>query len=150
MRPRAVVSTNLLKTLIYGETMDIELYLPWPPTVNDYYGVRVVKKRRIPYIKAKGKLFRGACEQQIAEQVGYLNIDEHLLVEVELYPPDKRRRDLDNYMKPLLDAITHAQVWADDSLIDQLFIYRGHPVKHGAVVVKIGLSGPLLTLDTSG
>jgi len=134
------VYTNLTEDII----LDIELYLPWPPTVNDYYGVRIVKKRRIPYIKAKGKLFRGACEQQIAEQVGYLNIGDNLLVEVELYPPDRRRRDLDNYMKPLLDAITHAKVWEDDSQIDQLFIYRGDTVKQGAVIVKICLAGPVL------
>ncbi len=132
--------TNLYRKII----LDIELYLPWPPTVNDYYGTRMIRKRRIQYIKAKGKLFRAACERTIAEQVGYLNIPDRLLVEVELYPPDRRRRDLDNYMKPLLDAITHAQVWEDDSQIDQLFIYRGETVKQGAVIVKIGLAGPIL------
>lgn len=124
--------------------MEIEIHLPWPPTVNDYYGVRVVKRRQIPYIKAKGKKFREDVEAAIAEQIGYLQLDDPLLVEVELFPPDKRRRDLDNYMKALLDALTQAQVWLDDSQIDQLFIYRGQQVAHGAVVVKIGLAGPAI------
>ena len=128
--------------------MEIVLYLPWPPTVNDYYGEKMVKRRRIRYIKAKGKRFRQEVEQAVAEQSANLNLGEPLLVEVELYPPDNRRRDLDNYQKSLLDAITQAGVWEDDSLIDQLFIYRGNKVEQGAVVVRIGQAGPKLFLAT--
>jgi len=124
--------------------MDIEIYLPWPPTVNDYYGTRVVKKRQIRYIKAKGRKFREDIEAAVAEQVGYLHLDDRLFVEVELFPPDDRRRDVDNYMKALLDAMTQAKIWEDDSQIDQLFIYRGVKCRGGKVVVKIGMAGPVL------
>jgi hypothetical protein len=31
-------------------------------------------------------------------------------VEILLYPPDNRRRDIDNYTKGLFDALTHAGV----------------------------------------
>lgn len=124
--------------------MNIEIYLPWPPTVNDYYGVKMIKRRKIPYIKPKGKQFRSDVEAAIAEQVGYLELDDRLLVEVELFPPDRRRRDLDNYMKALLDACTQSKLWADDALIDQLFIYRGKTVTDGMVKLKIGLAGPIL------
>lgn len=122
----------------------IEIHLPWPPTVNSYYGHTMRGKRLIPFIRAAGKKFRAAVEEAIQEQVGYLNLDEKLHMEVILYPPDKRRRDLDNYMKALLDAMTHAKVWEDDALIDQLAIYRGQSLKGGLVTVKIDLGGPIM------
>lgn len=122
----------------------IELYLPWPPTINDYYGHRAMKRRIIPFIKAKGKAYRKAVEDTIFEQVGYLELADKLHVEVVLHPPDARRRDLDNYMKGLLDALTHAKVWEDDSQIDQLPIYRGQKITNGLVIVRIDLAGPVL------
>ena len=127
----------------------IEIHLPWPPTVNSYYGHTCKGKRLIPYIKAKGKQYRKDVEQAVVEQVGYLSLDESLHVEVILYPPDKRKRDLDNYMKALLDALTLAQVWEDDSLIDQLSIFRGRQSAGGLVTVKIDLGGPVMPLPKS-
>jgi crossover junction endodeoxyribonuclease RusA len=47
-----------------------------------------------------------------------------LRVEIEAWPPDKRKRDLDNILKSLLDALTYAGIWEDDSQIDDLRIYR--------------------------
>lgn len=123
--------------------MEIEIHLPWPPTVNSYYGHKPVKRRVIPYIRKAGREYRQAVHEAVVEQVGYLELDEPLLVECILYPPDKRRRDLDNYMKALLDALTHAHVWEDDALVDQLLLYRGR-AGSGKVVVKIGLAGPIL------
>lgn len=129
--------------------MDIELYLPWPPTINDYYGSKKAGKRKITYIKPKGKAFRLAVEAAVAEQVGYLQLDMNLLVEVKLFAPDNRRRDLDNYMKALLDACTHAKLWDDDSQIDQLFIYRGLPLKNGLVIMSINEAGPVFRAQKS-
>jgi crossover junction endodeoxyribonuclease RusA len=45
-------------------------------------------------------------------------------VRINLTMPDRRRRDLDNAMKPLLDALQHAGVYEDDSQIDRLLIER--------------------------
>jgi Holliday junction resolvase RusA-like endonuclease len=47
-------------------------------------------------------------------------------------------------MKALLDALTLAEVWEDDSQIDQLLIYRGVVDKHAGVSVRIGEAGPRL------
>ena len=52
-------------------------------------------------------------------------------------PPDRRRRDLDNILKALLDSIVHAGVIEDDSQIDEIQITRGDVVADGAVVVRI-------------
>ena len=47
-----------------------------------------------------------------------------LEVLIELFPPDNRRRDIDNYTKCVLDSLTKSGVWEDDSQIDKLTIIR--------------------------
>lgn len=37
---------------------------------------------------------------------------------------DKRRRDLDNITKTVMDSLTRAGVWADDSQVDVLMVSR--------------------------
>lgn len=51
--------------------------------------------------------------------------------------PDRRAHNLDNFGKDLLDALTAAGVWADDSLIDVLIFQRVQVVKGGQVAVTI-------------
>ena len=54
---------------------------------------------------------------------------------LSVYPPDKRKRDIDNILKALLDSLTNAKVYLDDSLIKQLDItwHIGGIVKEGRV-----------------
>lgn len=60
-----------------------------------------------------------------------------LAVHVTVHPPDRRRRDLDNAMKALLDALAHGGAYEDDSQIDRLEIVRGAVVPGGKVIVRI-------------
>jgi crossover junction endodeoxyribonuclease RusA len=92
----------------------------------------------------KVKPFREMVEEYANEQIPGLTLDDRLFLEVYLFPPDNRKRDLDNYMKGLLDAATHARLWIDDSQIDQLHIYRGEAVSEGVVVVSISEAGPVI------
>ncbi|EOC3440315.1 RusA family crossover junction endodeoxyribonuclease, partial [Escherichia coli] len=46
-------------------------------------------------------------------------------VEIVLFPPDNRIRDLDNYNKALFDALTHAGVWEDDSQVKRMLVEWG-------------------------
>ena len=62
--------------------------------------------------------------------------EERLRVQVECFPPDKRRRDLDNLGKSLMDSLQHAKVYADDSQIDFLSFER-FPELFGKVIVHI-------------
>jgi len=52
-------------------------------------------------------------------------------------PPDRRRRDLDNVLKSLLDSLEHAGVYTDDSQIRKLSIERSEPVENGRTFVQI-------------
>lgn len=121
--------------------MYYELHLPYPPTVNTYYK----KTRYGTRISEKGRKYRADILTEVEEQFGsMLTLDTPLLVEVVLFPPDKRTRDLDNCMKALLDALTEAGVWEDDALVAQLQIYRGEVLYSGKAAVYIHDAGPLL------
>ncbi len=108
--------------------------LPYPPTVNHYWGNRVAGKRVIRYIGAKGKQFR----QDVIDSV---SIDEPLTgslkVSLIAYPPDKRKRDIDNLLKAPLDALQHAGIYADDNQINEINIIKGKPEKPGRLEVTI-------------
>lgn len=56
---------------------------------------------------------------------------------VEYNKANNRRMDLDNPMKQLLDALTFAKVWADDSQVKLMLVYFGRNMKHGACNVLI-------------
>jgi len=123
---------------------NVHIELDFPPTVNSYY----TKTQRGIYISKRGRVFRDRCAESCVQQNAYgLNLDERLTLDVVLYPPDRRIRDLDNYMKALLDAFTQAKVWEDDSLIDNLNIHRGKLVKGGKCAVRISAHHGLILPD---
>lgn len=126
-------------------TDNIILYLEWPPTVNNYYS----HTRNGVFISAKGRKFKHSVELDVQEQYPDIQLTDSVLMEVKMYPPDKRKRDLDNHMKALQDSLVKCGLLEDDSLIDQLFIYRGPIVKGGLVIVEITDSGPLVEVPDS-
>jgi crossover junction endodeoxyribonuclease RusA len=56
---------------------------------------------------------------------------------MDAFPPDRRRRDLDNIQKPVLDALEHAGVYEDDSQIDLLVTCRREVVPGGRILVMV-------------
>lgn len=54
-----------------------------------------------------------------------------------LFPRDKRKIDIDNRIKCVLDALQDAGVFNDDFQVDELSIARGKPIKGGAIRVLI-------------
>jgi crossover junction endodeoxyribonuclease RusA len=94
----------------------IILRLPYPPSMNGYW--RTFQNRQI--ISADGRKYREA----VIAKVDDFKLDGRLKVEIEATMPDRRRRDIDNLFKAVLDALTHAQVWGDDNQIDDLRIVR--------------------------
>lgn len=96
--------------------MSVFLRLPYPPTVNTYWR----RHGHTIYVTKEGKAYREA----VIALVDKYRLDGRLRVEIEATMPDKRRRDIDNLFKAVLDALTHAEVWGDDNQIDDLRIYR--------------------------
>jgi len=101
--------------------------LPWPPTVNLYWRHKVTGRIATVYVSAEGKQYRKAVNDLVLEAATvqrYLKQTGPVRVVIEAFPPDRRKRDLDNILKSLLDSLTHAGVWEDDSQIEDLRIYR--------------------------
>lgn len=109
----------------------IELRLPWPPSVNHYY----VHSRKGVFISAKGRLFR----KRVIALLGQRDpITSPIKLSVELFPPDKRRRDIDNTLKALQDALQHGNLYHDDCQISQLHVYKNPPKPPtGEVIIKV-------------
>lgn len=110
----------------------IELTMPWPPSVNTYW--RTFQGRMI--ISADGRAYRKAVADQVLVQSGAKHLAGKLVVEIEAWRPDNRRRDLDNLLKAVLDGLTHAGVWDDDSNIVDLRIYWADQVG-GMLKIKV-------------
>lgn len=107
--------------------------LPWPPSVNHYWRR---SKNGMMHISAEGLAFREAVGWNALQQNAPKQLTGDLIVDIEAFMPDKRRRDLDNILKALLDALTHADVWFDDSQIVDLRIRKAKTIG-GMVKVKI-------------
>lgn len=116
------------------ENRMIKLELPYPPTVNHYYGQ---KPRGGRYIKPEGKAFRIEVLAVAMQNKACNYVTEEIEVDIEVYPPDKRKRDLDNINKALLDALESAGVFKDDSQIVKLISTKHKNVTGGKVIVRI-------------
>ena len=92
--------------------------LPWPPSVNTYY--TVARGRKI--LSKKGRQFKSDCSAYIHRLADPMKGE--LEIEIIVCMPDKRRRDLDNLLKPILDVLGNYGVYEDDSQIVDLRIRK--------------------------
>jgi crossover junction endodeoxyribonuclease RusA len=113
------------------------LVLPYPPSVNHYWKHAVIGKRAQVYVSKEGKAYQAAVQAAINPDIIKNATSNRLSVRIELYPPDRRARDIDNVLKSLNDSLTKAGVWVDDSQIDELTIKRMNAAKPGYCTVTI-------------
>jgi Holliday junction resolvase RusA-like endonuclease len=114
------------------EALMFEVELPYPPSINHYW-------RRVGHhtlISRTGRAFRAEVVAILAQR-RVRALDGPLEIEIELHPPDRRRRDVDNALKSLLDALQHGGAYADDSQIVRLEVAKHEPVSGGKTLVRI-------------
>lgn len=114
--------------------ISLHFTLPYPPSVNHYWSAM----RGRMFVSRRGKDYRTAAALALLEQrVPRDGLAGPLRVSLVANPPDRKRRDLDNVLKALLDAIVAVNVIEDDSNIHDLRIVRGSVVPGGSVAVHI-------------
>lgn len=104
--------------------------LPYPPSVNHYWRYA----RGHWHVSTDGQRYRRTV---YASVVGHDMFHGRLDVDVTVWPPDRRRRDLDNVLKAVLDALAFGGVYKDDEQIDDLAVHRGPMQSGGAVRVVV-------------
>ena len=104
----------------------LTIELPYPPSVNAYY---VCVNNRL-VIGSAGKKYRERVRAEIRE-AGCL--PGAVTVLAEFYPPDRRRRDVDNLFKAFFDAIKYGLI-EDDSEVKMIFAVMGSPVPPSGMV----------------
>lgn len=133
-----------------------EISLPWPPSANTHWrsiaevSTKGGKGRAFSrvLISKEGRKYRARVISIFSalERSGFpvFAASDRIRVEVEAFPPltkggkeSTKRHDLDNRLKPLLDALTLAGLWPDDSQIDDLRIFRGEQKPGGGVSVRV-------------
>lgn len=115
------------------------LSLPWPPSVNVYWrnvgGKVLISREGRAYARV---VYGCALEQSMTTlSVGRKVFVAPVSVDITAYPPNRARRDLDNLPKAILDALTKARVWEDDSLVHDLRIRWGEVRKGGEIQITI-------------
>ena len=113
-----------------GEAVSFEL--PWPPSVNRYYrhvGPRVL-------ISREGRRYRMMCVSRLGGV--FPKLEGKVKLTGEFYPPDARKRDLDNVLKCMIDSLVHAGLMRDDSQIKHIDVQMMSPVPpEGAVYIRL-------------
>lgn len=137
-------SGQAMCTIESARTPGATLQLPYPPTLNTIWRATIVGCRCTPraqirmLLSARGRQYRRATIQAHAAQgAPVMPVGARLALTIHVHVPDRRARDLSNLPKALEDALTHAGLWADDSLIDELHLYRHPPVPGGQIRLTV-------------
>jgi len=109
------------------------LQLPMPPSVNTYWrnfhGRTILSKAARDY------------KQTVKDYVLLNKIpsfgDARLQAIITIFPKDRRKQDLDNRLKSLLDSLGNAGVFDDDSQFDKIEIGRGSIKSGGGCTIII-------------
>jgi len=114
-------------------TIAWQMVLPYPPTVNTYY--RNINGRTL--ISKRGREYRHVVASMVASS-GNKPMAGRLKADIAVYLPDRRRRDLDNLLKGLMDSLQHGGAYKDDCQVRDYHIYdAGFDKPEGHVVVRL-------------
>ena len=112
------------------------IVLPYPPTANTLYANKIGGGR---VLTQKGRIYCNDVSIKVFTQHNRapIRMTGRLCVNMTVHCPDKQRRDLDNIQKVVWDALGKAGVYADDSQIDELHIYRGSIESMSFIIIGI-------------
>jgi crossover junction endodeoxyribonuclease RusA len=116
--------------------IEAEFVIPYPPSGNHMWkhtkgGGHYLTTKVLDYYRL---VHAEVHKQMPGVTLAGLGTGGRLGVRAILYPPDRRKRDMDNAWKVISDACTRAGVWVDDTLIDQLTLIRARESQAKGVV----------------
>ncbi|MEB3790120.1 RusA family crossover junction endodeoxyribonuclease [Acinetobacter sp. IK40] len=100
-----------------------------PPSVNHYW-VAAGKRR---FLSDRAKAFHRVVRQLVPAH----KTIERLKLEVTFHFPDRRCRDIDNYLKATIDSLVKCGLCVDDEQFDELIVKRGNIIKGGLIKLKV-------------
>ncbi len=110
------------------------LDLPWPPSMNAYWGLRLTKQgQRIIVVTKKGTDYQKLVRSLVAMRWMHGPICYKVAMLIEVWAPSEQYSeggrwffDIDNRCKPVLDALAKAGVLQNDKLVrDVRIVDRG-------------------------
>lgn len=103
------------------------LKFPYPPTVNNYLKP-VISKGRVIFLKSAA--FRD-FQNKVTTAIKLSKVkgfgETPVAIKIFSCLPDRRKRDIDNILKPLFDSFTYTGLIADDSFIKQVEVIKLSP-----------------------
>ena len=112
---------------------------PWPPSVNDFYGKRVIGKLGKQfvgvYLTKKAKTFITNVTATVYQQGLNLKTPHRLRMTAVTCAPTRRKYDISNYVKLLEDSLEQAGVYLNDNQIDEWVLRRGKIMKPGFIFI---------------
>src|SRR6266478_8551690 len=94
----------------------LQFNLSYPPSVNHYY----IRGSNRTVLSSSARNYRELIYYTLYQCIGKEGkwdgepMHGDLMVEIIIYPPDKRKRDMDNIKKALFDALQYAGLYKDD------------------------------------
>lgn len=123
----------------------ILLELPYPPTLNHFKKIGATRRTK------RGCLYQtrvNSPQTDLFYQQVWIKIRTNKMqslgkakmsMEIDVHAPDKRKRDIDNVVKCIFDALQRGGLYDDDFQIDRLLVERKNVIVGGAVVVRIAV-----------
>jgi len=123
-----------MSTASAPEIRPVSVVLPWPPSVNRIWRSVAIRGAVRVLVSREGREYRRAVLRALrgCRQAAGVCFRGPVAVRIAAYPPDARRRDLDNVIKAALDALTHSGLWDDDHRVADLHIWRMVPARAAA------------------
>lgn len=129
--------TGSRRTLLAGEPF------PLAPSVNSYWGSRVVFSQRhqrhmsLRYVSHEGKEFQEHIRRLLLEKRAWYRSKNPLHVRILVCFGNEIRSDIDNRVKVAMDAFMNGNLFVDDSQIETLEVRRGPAMKPATMFVWV-------------
>lgn len=111
----------------------IDIEVPWPPSANNNW--RIARGRMV--LTPSTINYKKHVSQQ-AYTWPRVTFDREIDINILAYPPiGKRKMDIDNILKVLLDSLQGTHLFDDDNKINKITIERKESVRGGKLEINL-------------